>query len=250
MLALCSCSASSRRALVDDIKRSMLKRHEHWKALYGRVYKDVARMRNASMCFKENVKYIEQFNKAANHSYKLSLNEFADLTNEVLKVTRYGYNGELRLEDKLPRATSSSFIYENAEDVPSTMDRRTKGAVTPVKNQDKCVQITGYEHVPANNESALLKAAANQPVSVSIDANDSSFKGYSTGVYNGPCGTKLNHIVIIVGYGVSNDGTKYWLAKNSWGTNWGESGYIRTQRDVGAKEGLCGLAMEAISPTA
>ncbi|PRQ29154.1 putative fruit bromelain [Rosa chinensis] len=70
------------------------------------------------------------------------------------------------------------------------------------------------------------------------------------GVFTGTCGTNLDHGVAVVGYGTSSDGTKYWLVKNSWGTGWGESGYVRMQRDVPAMEGLCGIAMNASYPTA
>lgn len=68
------------------------------------------------------------------------------------------------------------------------------------------------------------------------------------GVLTGKCGTELNHGVAIVGYGITLDGTKYWTVKNSWGTEWGEKGYIRMHRDVSHKEGLCGIAMEASYP--
>lgn len=112
--------------------------------------------------------------------------------------------------------------------------------------------IKGYERVPANSEEALQKAVTNQPVSVSIDAGDSAFQFYSSGVFSGECGTQLDHGVTVVGYGTAGDGngTEYWIVKNSWGTQWGEQGYIRMQRGIDAKQGLCGIAMDASYPTA
>jgi len=110
--------------------------------------------------------------------------------------------------------------------------------------------ISGYENVPANDEQALQKAVANQPVSVAIDASGSDFQFYKSGVFTGSCGTELDHGVAVVGYGVGEDETEYWLVKNSWGTQWGEEGYIRMQRGVDASEGLCGIAMQPSYPTA
>ncbi|GAB4831394.1 hypothetical protein Ancab_005405 [Ancistrocladus abbreviatus] len=116
--------------------------------------------------------------------------------------------------------------------------------------------ISGYENVPANSESALLLAVANQPVSIPIYARGSDFHQYSGGLYTGEeCGTNLaisdlNHAVTIIGYGTTDDGTKYWLIKNSWGTSWGENGYMKIKRDVDYAIGVCGLAMGPSYPTA
>ncbi|KAM3381219.1 vignain [Capsicum galapagoense] len=116
------------------------------------------------------------------------------------------------------------------------------------KRNAPVVSIDGHEDVPPNDEDALLKAVANQPVSVAIDASGSDFQFYSEGVFTGECGTELDHGVAIVGYGTTLDGTKYWIVKNSWGAEWGERGYIRMQRQVDAEEGLCGIAMEPSYP--
>ncbi|XP_048132928.1 vignain-like [Rhodamnia argentea] len=116
------------------------------------------------------------------------------------------------------------------------------------KRNAPVVKIDGHEKVPKNDEEALMKAVANQPVAVSIDAGSLDFQFYSQGVFDGNCGTELNHGVAVVGYGSSRDGTKYWTVKNSWGTNWGEGGYVRMRRGVDEEEGLCGIAMDASYP--
>ena len=112
-------------------------------------------------------------------------------------------------------------------------------------------QIKRYEKVPSYSEEALQKAVAKQPVSVSIDANNGHFMFYSGGIYTGECGTDLDHGVTAIGYGTTNE-TDYGIVKNSWGTGWGEKGYIRMQRGITAKQckhGLCRIALDSSYPT-
>nr|ACC91281.1 putative cysteine proteinase [Capsella rubella] len=94
----------------------------------------------------------------------------------------------------------------------------------------KVIKIDGYEDVPANNENSLQKAVAHQP-----------------GIYTGPCGTDLDHAVVIVGYGTEN-GQDYWIVRNSWGTVWGEAGYAKIARNFENPTGVCGIAMVASYP--
>jgi C1A family cysteine protease len=109
--------------------------------------------------------------------------------------------------------------------------------------------IKGYEDVPANDEAALMKAVANQPVSVAVDGGDMTFRLYAGGVMTGSCGTDLDHGIAAIGYATATDGTKYWLLKNSWGTTWGENGFLRMEKDISDKRGMCGVAMQPSYPT-
>lgn len=70
---------------------SMVQKHEKWMARFGRVYRDDAEKAKRFNIFKDNVDYIESINKAGMRPYKLSINGFADLTNEEFRATHNGY---------------------------------------------------------------------------------------------------------------------------------------------------------------
>lgn len=115
-------------------------------------------------------------------------------------------------------------------------------------NNDHAAALRGYGTVPRKNETMLMAAVAQQPVVVYFDSRGSSFQFYSgDGIYDGPCGVELDHAMTIVGYG-ENEGKKYWIAKNSWGTSWGDKGYMYIAKDVTKKSGMCGLAIHAYYP--
>jgi len=107
----------------------------------------------------------------------------------------------------------------------------------------------GFVDVESGNEDKLKEAIATVgPVSVAIDASHESFQFYSTGVYYEPqCdSTQLDHGVLAVGYGTDDQsGQDYWLVKNSWGTVWGDQGYVKIARN---RDNHCGVATQASYP--
>ncbi|KAJ8921571.1 hypothetical protein NQ315_010476 [Exocentrus adspersus] len=105
-------------------------------------------------------------------------------------------------------------------------------------------RVAGYVSIP-QDENALLDAVANAgPIAVAINADH--FQNYAGGVFDdGACtGDSLDHGVLVAGYG-NQDGRDYWLVKNSWGTWWGEGGYVKMARNRGNQ---CGIANDALYP--
>lgn len=287
--------------------------------------------------------YVQNKHKIAKHNqrfdlgqekYRLRVNKYADLLHEEFVQTVNGFNRTdskkslkgVRIEEPV------TFIEPANVEVPTTVDWRKKGAVTPVKDQGHCgscwsfsatgalegqhfrktgklVSLSeqnlvdcsgkygnngcnggmmdyafqyikdnggidteksypyeaiddtchfnpkavgatdkGYVDIPQGDEEALKKALATVgPVSIAIDASHESFQFYSEGVYYEPqCDSEnLDHGVLAVGYGTSEEGEDYWLVKNSWGTTWGDQGYVKMARN---RDNHCGVATCASYP--
>jgi len=102
------------------------------------------------------------------------------------------------------------------------------------------VKVSSYSQVKQNSMDQLKAAIQSQPVAVTIDASQYTFMHYMEGVITSTeCGLSLDHAVTAVGYGVDKDAGEYYIVKNSWGADWGESGYVR----IGAVDGkgICGI---------
>ncbi|KAG6515802.1 hypothetical protein ZIOFF_026232 [Zingiber officinale] len=121
------------------------------------------------------------------------------------------------------------------------------GICNTTKENAHVVSIDSYQNVPSNDEKSLQKTVANQPVSVTVDAVGRDFQLYDSGIFTGSCNISSNHAMTIVGYGTEN-GKDYWIVKNSWGVTWGESGYIRMERNIANSTGKCGIARFASYP--
>ncbi|RVW25744.1 Senescence-specific cysteine protease SAG12 [Vitis vinifera] len=212
---------------------SMSERHEDWMGLYGRTYKDIAEKERRFKIFKENVEYIESVNSAGNRPVPSSMDwRKKGAVTPLRTKANVGVAGHF-LQWQLWKGGCGGGLMDSAFEFIIGNGGLTTEANYPYKGVDatcnkkkaasSAAKIKNYEDVPANSEAALLKAVAQHPVSVAIDAGGSDFQFYSSGVFTGQI---------------------------RGGTGWGEDGYIWMERDIGADEGLCGIAMEASYPTA
>ncbi len=148
-------------------------------------------------------------------------------------------------------AMDKAFTYimaNNGDDTESSYPYEMKEGNCRFNRSNVGANIAGFKDIPTGNEAYLLSVVGSVgPVSVAIDASHSSFQFYNgSGVYIEPAcsSSRLDHGVLVVGYGTEN-GQDYWLVKNSWGTNWGENGYIKMARNLNNQ---CGIATQASFP--
>ena len=306
---------------------------ESWKLSNNKSYTSILEEKFRMKIYMENKARIARHNQEAHQgeeTYLLKMNHLGDQLHHEVANTSNGFLKGL-LKKSGAKGLAASFIEPEHICMPESIDWRTKGAVTPVKNQGSCgscwafsatgalegqnfrktgklVSLSeqnlvdcsgkfgnhgchgglmdlafqyikenhgidtedsypyeaeddkcryskknvgafdvGFVDIPAGDEEALRKAVATVgPVSIAIDASHNSFQFYSKGIYHEPDCTPddLDHGVLVVGYGTEN-GHDFWLVKNSWGTTWGDNGYIKMARNKG---NMCGVASGASYP--
>ncbi|KAI0242158.1 Cathepsin L1 [Lamellibrachia satsuma] len=283
--------------------------------------------------FENNVAAINNHNLEYDlgmHTFTMGINEYSDMSAEEFSQTMNG----LRQNRSLTHFDQPSvdMCCENNSTLPDSVDWRTKGYVTPVKNQGKCASCyafsatgalegqmfnktgklvslseqniidcsrkegnhgcrggtmnqsfkyikrnkgidteesypyltkaewfchfkrknvggedVGAVDLPKGREDCLEKAVASVgPISVAVDATF-RFQSYKDGVFkdNGCDSADLNHGVLLVGYGTTDNGQDFWLVKNSWGQSWGIDGYMKLARNM---DNMCGIATAASYP--
>jgi len=112
------------------------------------------------------------------------------------------------------------------------------------------VSVTSIHNVQAGSSAALMAAIAQQPVSVTVEADTYVFQGYTGGILNSAsCGTELDHAITAVGYGHdSASGLDYYIVRNSWGASWGDQGYIKIAATASG-DGICGIQQISVYPS-
>jgi C1A family cysteine protease len=144
-----------------------------------------------------------------------------------------GCNGGL-MDDAFKWVETNGICNWNA--YPYTGQDGTCKKCTPVTKISKYTDI-------AKTDAALAQALQGQPIAIAVDAEPWQF--YTGGVFTKSCGQTLDHGVLLVGYGVDPKAGEFWIIKNSWGTSWGEAGYIRLARG----KNQCGIQNAASFPT-
>ena len=100
--------------------------------------------------------------------------------------------------------------------------------------------LSAYKYLPTVDVAGLLTSIKAQPVAIAMEVIHDFFH-YKSGIYkpSAACGGSLNHGVLAVGFDTTVSDS-FVLIKNSWGTTWGESGFVRMA--VGTGAGTCGIA--------
>lgn len=126
--------------------------------------------------------------------------------------------------------------------------------------QKTCSKVSGSDvqsvvNVKPKSDADMMTAISKTVVSIAVEADQSSFQLYKSGVFTGACGTNLDHAVALTGYGTMN-GLDYYILRNSWGVSWAMNGYMligrgndpATGKPYNNGAGQCGLLMEGSYP--
>ena len=172
--------------------------------------------------------------------YSLSEQQLVDCSHEGPDGGNQGCNGGW---EDYGIAYAVNHHIELGTDYPYTAKTGKTCKEDPAKGK---VQISKRHYVTPKDPAQMKAAVALGPVSVAIEADTSVFQFYSGGVIKSKsCGTDLDHAVLVIGYG-SENGTDYWLLKNSWGTGWGDKGLFKIVRTSDKSVGICGVLAEPV----
>ncbi|CAI5726107.1 unnamed protein product [Peronospora effusa] len=143
------------------------------------------------------------------------------------------------------------------DESPGGSSAASASSMCNVGADEAAASITGYEQIvgidcTVSSDCTLLLRLAleKQPIAVAITSNG-NFDEYAGGFYNCPNNgvmaskNDLNHALLLVGYGTDSVHGDYWILKNSYGSLWGDDGYIKLVADTKIN---CGLNIFPVIP--
>ncbi len=133
------------------------------------------------------------------------------------------------------------YVRANGQTKSTEYPYTAKNGVCKEKDVTPVFKLDGYANITAGDVDSMEKAILTRSVAVGVAAGYFGFRFYKSGIVTEGCAdTPINHGVTIVGAGAEN-GVDYWLVRNSWGGNWGASGYLKIARKRGSGMGVCGI---------
>lgn len=188
--------------------------------------------------------------------YKIKYNNLVSFSEQQLLDCDYGFRHDHGCQGGL---MDSAFQWISDNDGLCTENDYPYVSGTTLKTNScdktcdivKGSDIVKFIDIPPNSDKEMMYAVSSQPVSVAIEADQTAFQFYKSGVFVGDCGTNLDHGVLVVGYGTdTKTNLDFYKIKNSWGTGWGENGYIRIGRgnEYNDGSGQCGVLMQGSYP--
>ncbi|OQR88106.1 cysteine protease family C01A [Achlya hypogyna] len=158
------------------------------------------------------------------------------------------------LKQKAPHGLTCNALSPYRMQITTDADAATSALCTDVDVVSQWSSSTSYLNIQ-NSQDEVIKALQNGPLSISIDASGAGFRHYGGGIYDArDCksdGVTVDHAVMLMGYGETDDGQLYWIVRNSWGTMWGENGQMRMKRTLSpaSPSGPCNAFLYATQPS-
>eukprot|EP01091_Cochliopodium_minus_P011395 TRINITY_DN320_c0_g1_i1.p1 TRINITY_DN320_c0_g1~~TRINITY_DN320_c0_g1_i1.p1 ORF type:complete len:384 (+),score=116.33 TRINITY_DN320_c0_g1_i1:41-1153(+) len=306
---------------------------EQYKQEFKKNYANAQEEEMRRKIFEKKIMKIRRHNQDSTKTWKEGVNHLSDRTPHEINRMR-GHNKNIAAQWKHSREEGYNYVKQNTVQLPDTVDWRTKGVISAVKDQGECgscwtfgstesieshyalkygsglltdlseqqildcipnpdgcggtggclggvpelvyeglmktgittewmypyvsyfganftckvtpnntnivsyAQIQNYTKLPSNNyEAVITTLATTGPLAINVAA--AAWVDYESGIYTGCPQTNvdIDHVVLLVGYGVEN-GSPYWLVRNSWSPKWGDEGYIKLYRHTSA---FCGI---------
>jgi cathepsin L len=304
---------------------------EHYKREFGKHYASKEEENLRRIVFNIRLSKILFHNADTTKTWKEGVNHLTDRTESELNAMK-GFDKALGYAKKIPEGYNLQYMPKDVPELPVTVDWRTKGIISPVKDQGQCGScwtfgsteaiesyyalkygigyltdlseqqaldctpnpndcggtggcgggtaelvyaqmmktgmttewqysynsyfgaayqcrfnqttpyafLTNYTVLPSNQYLPVMNSIADVgPLAINVMA--STWSDYESGVFDGCPSTNIDidHVVLLIGYGVDPTGGAYWLVRNSWSPKWGEDGYIKLKRHTSTTP--CGI---------